>query len=334
MDRTEAMRIFVSVAELASFTGAAQVLNLPKSTITAGVQQLEQTLAVRLLQRTTRRVHLTQEGQVCLKRCQEILAAHVELDNLFRQEQELTGRLRVDLSIGMAVNMVVPRLPEFLERHPHLVLELGSTDRQVDLIQEGYDCVVRVGALPESGVIARKLGYFEVVTCASPAYLARFGTPQTPADLVGHRLVHYVQHLGKGTCAFDWRDPVDGSYHEMPLRGALTVNNSGAYLAACLAGLGLIQVPTYGVRAELDAGLLVEILADFRPEPMPVTLLFPDRHLPKRVQVFGAWLEGIIQPQLQDGHYSPRARAAAPSLPLASPCWAGWMGGTSVVPKV
>ncbi len=299
MDRTEAMRIFVNVAELASFSGAAQVLNLPKSTITAGVQQLEQELGARLLQRTTRRVQLTQEGQICLERCQELLKALGELDSMFRQEAELTGRLRVDLSIGMAKNMVVPRLPEFLERHPRLRLELGSTDRQVDLIQEGYDCVVRVGVLPESGVIARRLGSFQVVTCASPDYLARHGTPKSPTELADHRLIHYVQHLGSGSCSFEWRDPSDGQSHEMTLTGALTVNNSETYLAACLAGLGLIQVPSYGVRAELDTGALVEILADYRPEPMPVTLLFPSRHLPRRVQVFAAWLEGIIGPQLR-----------------------------------
>lgn len=292
MDQLDAMRVFVRVAELASFTAAAEELGLPKASVSGAVQQLERQLDARLLQRTTRRVQLTQDGHAVLERCKDLLSDVDELAAMFqRTPAALTGRLRVDMSTGLAKNLM-PRIPEFLARHPGITLELSSTDRRVDLIREGFDCVVRVGALQDSSLVARPLGQLRMVNCVSPAYAARFGVPVRLEDLAGHRLVHY----GRTPSAFEALD-AQGAVHELPMQGVLTVNESEAYRAACLAGLGIIQVPESGVRAELASGVLLEVLPEARAAPMPVHLLYPSRrHLSRRLRAFIDWLSEAIRP--------------------------------------
>ena len=190
MNQLDAMHVFVRVAELASFTRAADSLGLPKASASTAVQQLENLLGTRLLHRTTRKVQTTQDGQVFYERCKDLLADVDELQGMFRQApQALRGRLRVDMPSGMAHSVVIPRLPEFLDLHPQLELELSSADRRVDLVREGFDCVVRVGTLGDSALIARPLGQFRVANCASPTYLQRYGVPRTLEDLATHRLV-------------------------------------------------------------------------------------------------------------------------------------------------
>ena len=301
MNRIEAMQIYVSVAELASFTQTANTMGLPKASISTAVQQLESELGTRLLHRTTRRVQMTQDGQVFYERCQDLLADFEELQNLFRSsETALQGRLRVDMPSGVARDIVLPRLPEFLQAHPALNIELSSTDRRVDLIREGFDCVLRVGALGDSNLIARPLGYYRMINCASPGYVAQFGRPTHPDELAGHRLIHYVMTLGTHDSGFEYQDPDDaGTVKTVAMNGALTVNNSDAYYGACLAGLGVIQVPEAGVRAALDGGQLVELMPRYRAAPMPVALVYANRrHQPRRVQVFMNWLDSIMQPRL------------------------------------
>ena len=301
MNRIEAMQIYVSVAELASFTQTANTMGLPKASISTAVQQLESELGTRLLHRTTRRVQMTQDGQVFYERCKDLLADFEELQNLFRSnETALKGRLRVDMPSGVARDIVLPRLPEFLQAHPALNIELSSTDRRVDLIREGFDCVLRVGALGDSSLIARPLGYYRMVNCASPDYVAQFGLPTHPDELAGHRLIHYVMTLGARDSGFEYEDPDDaGTVKTVAMNGALTVNNSDAYYGACLAGLGIIQAPEAGVRAALDGGLLVELMPRYRAAPMPVALVYANRrHQPRRVQVFMNWLDSIMQPRL------------------------------------
>ncbi|WP_024302571.1 LysR family transcriptional regulator [Pseudogulbenkiania sp. MAI-1] len=299
MNQLEAMQIFVRVAELASFTRAAQSAGLPKASVSTAVQRLESLLGTRLLHRTTRKVQMTQDGQVFYERCKALLADMDELQTLFqRAPAALEGRLRVDMSIGIARNIVVPRLPEFLQAHPRIEVELSSTDRRVDLVQEGFDCVLRVGRLADSSLIARPLGQFRLLNCVSPAYLAAFGTPHTLEELAAHRLVHYVPTLGGKSPGLEYVDSV-GEVRFVPMAGVLTVNNSEAYLAACLAGLGLIQVPEPGVRELLVKGELVEVLPDYRAAPMPVSLLYANRHhLPRRVRVFMDWVEEVMRPFL------------------------------------
>jgi DNA-binding transcriptional LysR family regulator len=300
VNRLEAMQIFVRVAELAGFTRAADSLGLPKASVSTAVQQLETSLGARLLHRTTRKVQLTQDGRVFYERCKDLLADMDELQTMFQQdEQALRGRLRVDMSSGVARNFVVPRLPQFLQAHPQIELELSCTDRRVDLVREGFDCVLRVGALGDVNLIARPLGRFRIANCASPAYLRAHGTPQTLEDLADHRLIHYVQTLGSGSLGFEYPDGAGYSY--LPMEGALTVNNSEAYEAACVAGLGLIQAPAIGMQHLIEQGLLVEVLPRHRAEPMPVTLLYVNRrNLAKRVQVFMNWMAQSLRPYLDD----------------------------------
>lgn len=299
MDLLEATRTFLRVAELASFTQAADRLGLPKASVSGAVRQLEAHLGTRLLHRTTRRVQLTQDGRAYYERAQDLLADVDELESMFQLgEAAFTGRLRVDMPIGVARHFVMPRLPEFLAAHPGLGVELGSTDRRVDLVREGFDCVVRVGTLADSSLVARPLGHLRVLTLASPSYLAAYGTPRTPADLAGHRLVGYATVLGAKPEEFEYTDG-DGRLQTVPLPCTVVVNNSEAYAAACLAGLGLIQAPDGGLRAALARGDLVEVLADFRAAPMPVSLIYANRrHLPKRVQAFMRWLEDVLKPYL------------------------------------
>jgi DNA-binding transcriptional LysR family regulator len=300
MDQLEAMRVYARVAELASFTRAAQVLGWPKASVSTAVQRLEAQLGTRLLQRSTRRVHLTPDGQLYLERCRELLAELDELQQLFRpQAAGLQGRLRVDMPTGTARAVVVPRLPEFLARHPGLHIELGSTDRRVDLVGEGYDCVLRVGALEDSSLVARPLGRLAQLNCASPAYLEAFGTPRTLEDLQHHRLVHYAIGLGARGAGFEYVDPATGAARSLPMEGCLTVNNAQSYEAACLAGLGLIQAPDVALRPHLEAGRLVEVLPGWRAAPLPVTLLYANRrHVARRLQAFMAWLEEVLRPYL------------------------------------
>lgn len=299
MIRPELVQIYARVTELSSFTQAADSLGLPKASVSQAVQQLETTLGTRLLHRTTRRVQTTQDGQAFYERCKDMLADFDELQSMFQQgTQALRGRLRVDMPSGVARSQIIPRLPEFLQAHPHLEVELSSTDRRVDLVREGFDCVVRVGTLEESGLVARPLGQFVQLNCASPAYLATHGTPTTLDDLRAHRLVHYVGTLGARSPGFEVEE--NGVLRRVPMPGAVTVNNSDAYTAACLAGLGLIQAPAVGMRPLIAQGLLVEVLPDFRAPAMPVSLLYAHRrHLPRRVQALMAWMAQILAPHLE-----------------------------------
>ncbi|CAN7577468.1 LysR family transcriptional regulator [Acidovorax sp. LjRoot194] len=300
MNPLDRMQIFARVAELASFTQAAQVLGIPKANASLAVQQLEAQLGTRLLHRTTRRVQLTQDGQVYYERCKDLLADVEELQTLFTHPEgaDLQGRVRIDMSTGIARQLVLPRLPELLQRHALLHVELSSTDRRVDLVREGFDCVIRVGPVAEPGLVARPLGFVRVATCASPGYLAKKGTPRTLADLAQHDLVHYVSTLGTRSAGFEVQDGDSPQFH--PMDGRVTVNSAEAYLGACAAGLGLIQAPLLGVRELIDKGLLVEVLQDHPAPPMPVTLLYAHRrHLPQRVRVVMDWLAAVVQEHLQ-----------------------------------
>jgi DNA-binding transcriptional LysR family regulator len=298
MNQLDVMRTFIRVAELSSFTRAADSLGLPKASASTAVSKLETLLGTQLLHRTTRRVHLTADGQAFYERCKDLLDDVEELQSMFqRGPQMLRGRLRVDMSSGLARHLVLPGLPGFLEHHPQLEIELGSTDRRVDVVREGFDCVLRVGAVEDSTLVARRLGTLPVVNCASPAYLARHGTPRTVDDLDAHRLVHYVSTLGTRPPGFEYPDGDD--YRTRPMRGAVTVNSADAYVVACLAGLGLIQAPRTGVAHLLDDGSLVEVLPQLASEPMPVTLLYPQRrNLPRRVRAFMDWVAELLAPSL------------------------------------
>lgn len=300
MNTLESMRIFVRVAELGSFTQAAEGLALPKARVSTAVQKLENQLGTRLLQRTTRKVQLTQDGQAYYERCKDVLADVDEVQGMFQLKgsNAVRGRVRIDMSTGLARNAVIPQLGSLLAQHPQLEVELSSTERRVDLIREGFDCVLRAGNVADPALIGRTVAHMPMVNCASPAYLASHGTPQTLEDLATHRLVHYVPTLGARPDGFDVLD--GGQLRTVPMAGALTVNNAEAYQAACVAGLGLIQAPEVGVRELLASGQLVAVLPQWSAPAMPLTLLYANRrNLPTRVRVVMEWLVAVVQAHLQ-----------------------------------
>jgi DNA-binding transcriptional LysR family regulator len=293
------LRIFATVAELASFSRAAEQLGLAKGRVSTSVQQLEAQVGTRLLQRTTRSVRVTPDGERFLDRCKELLTEAEQLQAMFQPASTgLTGRLRIDLPNRLARDLVLPRLPEFLAAHPLLEIGISTTDRRVDLVHEGFDCVLRVGALVDSDLVARPLGLLRMRNVASPAYLRAHGTPRTLADLAQHRVVHYMPSLNAQGAAWDYVD-ADGQHRAMPMRAQVTVNGTDAYQAAALAGLGLIQSPAFGTEALVASGQLVEVLPAFVAPPMPVSLMLPHRRqLAPRVQAVMAWLTQLISPAL------------------------------------
>lgn len=293
MNRQDAMAAFVRVAELNSFTAAAASLGLPKSSASQAVSQLEAHLKVQLLYRTTRKVQLTHDGQAYYERCREVLAELDELDSMFEQKSDLTGSLRVDMPVSMARNFIVPRLPEFLSQHPGLDIELSCTDRRVDVVAEGFDCVIRVGMLSDSALISRNLGLMKMGNYASPAYLKQYGEPKGLDDLTDHRLIHYALHLGSRPYGFEYLE--GGDYKTVDMPGRITVNNTEAFQAAALAGLGLFQAPRTGNRRYVAEGALVEILQQYEAESLPVSLIYPRRrHQARRVRAFMDWVAGIM----------------------------------------
>lgn len=289
------MQLFLCVAERESFTRASDSLGIPKGSISRQIQALENMLGTRLLHRTTRRVQLTQDGMVYYERAKDLLANLDELDGLFQRDPaSVSGRLRIDMPVALARGLVIPRLRDFLQLYPGIELELSSCDRIVDVVREGFDCVVRVGHLKDSGLIARPVGTLIMANCASPDYLARFGYPDTLDDLTSHALIHYALNLGTPSQGFEVR--VDNATRWIKMGGTLTVNSTETYQASCLAGLGIIQAPYAGVKSLLKQGRLIEILPQYRAEPMPVSLLYPHRrNLSRRVHLFMEWLTAVLK---------------------------------------
>jgi DNA-binding transcriptional LysR family regulator len=298
MNQLEAMQIFVRVAELASYTRAAESLGMPKASMSTAVQQLESEFGAQLLHRTTRKVQMTLDGRACYERCKDLLADMDELRSMFQQgPQALRGRLRVDMPTGIARTTVIPQLPTFLRQHPRLEIELSCTDRKVDLVREGFDCVMRVGSVDDVSLIARPLGAFYVTNCASPEYVRIHGMPRTVEDLARHQLIHYVGTFGAKAMGFEYHDGAAYRMADMP--GVITVNSAEAYQESCLAGLGIIQAPGPGMRKLIEQGLLVEVAPELRAEPMPVWLLYAQRrNLSQRVQVFMSWIAELLKPHL------------------------------------
>lgn len=295
MENTEAIKRFIRVAELGSFTKAADSLDLPKASISQAVQYLENRLRTQLLHRTTRKVQLTPDGHVFYERSKDVLSEIDELDTLFQTDDaSVSGIVRVDMSYPMARNIVIPQLPEFLSRYPNIQVELSNTDRRVDLISEGFDCVVRTGVLTDSGLIVRHLGDMSQTNYVSPSYLAKFGQPKHPVELSRHRLIHYHVSTSAKFDAFEYWD--GQTCQRVPMQSWISVNNVDAYRAACVAGLGIMQAPYLGARQTLEKGDLVEILKDFRAPPMPVSLLYLHRrNLSKRVRIFMDWLSELVK---------------------------------------
>ncbi len=295
MDRIDLFRIFSRVVECASFTRAADTLGIPRSSVSAAVQELEGRVGARLLHRTTRHVSPTQDGTAFYERCQRVIAEVEDTENLFRQTTaQPSGKLRIDVPGRIGRLIIAPALPAFLDRYPQISIDLGVTDRAVNLVEDSVDCVLRVGPLSDSGLIARSIGKLALINVASPAYLKRHGVPESPNELGAHFAVNYASPSSGRVEDWEWIE--DGKLRTMPLPGRVTVNSAEAYIACCLAGLGLIQIPAYDVKQHLEARELVEVMPDKRAEAMPMTLLYPHRqHLSRRLQVFADWLEALLK---------------------------------------
>lgn len=287
MDRFEAMRLFTRIVERRSFTQAAADLDLPRSTATEAVQQLEARLGVRLLQRTTRQVSPTLDGEAYYQRCLRLLDELEEAEGAFRQRTP-RGLLRVDVQGALARRFVLPGLPDFLAAYPELKIQMTEGDRLVDLVREGVDCVLRLGDLSDSAMVGRRVALLPEVTCAAPAYLERMGTP-TLETLANHRMVGFL-HSSTGH-PYPLELTIDGKPREIAVPADVIVNSAENTVAMGLLGLGLIQVPRYRVEDGLADGTLVELLSDHPPTPTPVSLLYPrSRQLSPRVRVFIDWV--------------------------------------------
>lgn len=296
MDYFSAVKAFIQVVEAGSFVKAAQALNLPRNTVTKHIQSLESHLRVTLLNRTTRRVSLTNDGTAYYERMVRVIDQWLEAESdLASTQTRPHGRLRVDMGATMASMLVLPALPEFQTRYPELQLDIGVSDRPVDLLGDRVDCVIRGGTLNDPSLIARRLGSLAFVTCATPGYLANHGTPLHPRDLEqGHRMVRYFfagtqQRRPERFIQGDERITLDGHYF-------VSVNDSNALLAAALAGLGLLQTPRFMAEPHLASGALIQVLEDWTLEPNPIYIVYsPNRHLSARVRVFVEWLVELFE---------------------------------------
>lgn len=301
MDRFDQYRVFAQVAEMGSFIKAANALDAPRASVSAAIQQLESQLGVRLLHRTTRQVRLTADGEQLLARVRPLLAEVEDIDQLFHASQrQVSGRLSVDVPSRIARRLIAPALPNLLRRHPRLELALRSTDRAIDLVHEGVDCAVRIGALADSSLVVRPLGRIALINCASPAYLRDHGEPRQPADLSdGHWSVGYASP--KTGRELPWEVGAgDAGTPPAPLPSRVVVDNAENYIACCLAGLGLIQIPRFDVQHLLDAGELMEVMPGFRADAMPVSLIYPHRRQrTRRLTVFQEWFEALMRPHLE-----------------------------------
>ena len=294
MDRLQAMQVFTRVVDTNSFTRAAETLDLPRASVTTIIQNLEAFLGTRLMHRTTRRLSLTPDGAAYYERCVRILADVEETEASFQSgNKKPHGKLRIDMPGSIGRLLVIPSLCEFHTRYPDIDLQLGLSDRPVDLLQEGVDCVVRVGALQDSSLVARRIGLFEGVTCAAPDYLERAGMPTSLEDLENHKAVNYFSSRTGRT--IDWAFMVDGKEVEVKMKGIVSVNDADAYVTCGVEGFGLIQPALFMVLPHLRSGQLVEVLPELKPLPMPISAVYPhSRHLSPKVRVFVDWIAELF----------------------------------------
>ncbi|HYW58345.1 MAG TPA: LysR family transcriptional regulator [Polaromonas sp.] len=296
MDRFDAMQAFARVVEAGSFTKAAQTLHMSKTSVTQLVQQLEARLRVRLLNRTTRKVNVTADGAAYYERVLHVLADVDDAETSLSGASAVPrGRLRVDVPSPLATMILIPALPDFHEKYPDIQIDMGVSDRMVDIIGENVDCVVRGGELTDQSLMARHVGDLQLRVYAAPGYLRRFGTPLHPQELEDseHRVVgFYWARTGK---AFPYAMYKDGETIKVQGRYTLAVDDGNAYAAAGLAGMGVLWLPDYMARAHVIRGGLVPLLQDWRLDPMPLYVAFPPhRHVSAKLRVFIDWVVELM----------------------------------------
>ncbi len=295
MDQLATLNLFVRIVDRRSFSAAAADCGISRPVATSAIKALEQRLGTRLLQRSTRHVQPTVEGEAYYVRCVAILTDIEDADR--SASGSVAGVVRVDVAGYLARTVLLPALPEFLERHPALRVHLGEGERFVDLVREGVDCVVRAGELTDSGMAVRRLGVMEEATVASPGYLAAHGTPVSPDDLRGHQMVGFVSSRTGQPLPLEFTR--DGQVIEVALPARVLVGGADTSAAAARLGLGLVQAPRYRFADDLASGALVEVLKNFSPTPTPLSVLYPsNRQLSPRVRIFVDWLVQTVKPRL------------------------------------
>ena len=294
VDKLRAMEVFVRVVETGAFTRAADGMALPKATVATLVQKLEASLGVRLLNRTTRSVSVTPDGEAYYERCVAILGQIRETEEaLTGQRTAPRGRLRVEAPTLMARSIFVPALPEFFARYPDVSLALSCKERRADLVEEGIDCAIWSGEIEESSLVARRVGFLYYATCASPAYLARHGQPAHPDDLRAHRCINHFQVGGRTT---DWFFSRGRERVQVALGGHVALDDENSYVAAAEAGLGIAQIPAFVLKDAMERGTLDLVLPDWFPEPSPLHVVYPrHRQLTSRVRVFVDWVAALLE---------------------------------------
>lgn len=296
MDQLSAMRVFVRVVESGNFSRAAETLSIPKATVTNLVQGLETHLRTKLLNRTTRRVTVTTDGALYYERAAQLLTEIDELDNsLSNSHSAPTGRLRVEMAGAFAESIVIPALCDFYKRYPDIRVDLGVGDRLVDYLAENVDCALRAGTPMDQSLIARKVIDIDMITCAAPAYIEKFGLPEHPEDLRDkHVCVAYLR--AQTSKPFPFEFVRDGQTLVIDSNYLLSVNDGRSYLSAAFSGLGVVQSPRFMVRDAIESGRLRQVLADWQIEPMPAYIVYPQtRHLSNKVRVFVDWLANLLR---------------------------------------
>ena len=295
MDLFHAMRVFNKVVETNSFSLAADSLGLPRASVTTTIQALEKHLQTRLLNRTTRKISLTPEGSVYYDRSVQILADIEDVESNFHDpERGPRGRFRIDVKASIGRRIIIPNLSDFYAKYPDIDLVIGMNDRPVDLVQDAVDCVIRVGQLQDSNLVARRIGTIHFVTVASPEYLSKNGEPKTIQDLKDHQVVNYFDsRTGRNV---DWNFVVNGETKNVGVNGVISVNDGSSYIDLALQGFGLIQCPYYMVAEHLEKGALKQVLSEWLPVPLPISLVYlQNRHLSPKVRVFVDWVVALFQ---------------------------------------
>ena len=296
MDKFKALEAFVRVVDTGGITRAAELLNAPKASVSTLIQELEAQLGVRLLHRTTRKVTVTADGAAYYERCIRLLDDLREADeSVSAQQGSTSGRLRVDVPTSMGSLLMFAGMKDFLARYPQINLEMGCSDRIVNMVSEGVDCVIRVGEVTDPAVVARRIGSMRFVTCAAPSYIAAHGKPAHPDDLMQHRWIGYFMSSAPGR-VFPVDFAKDGQRLERIIDCALSVNDSNVYDDAVRAGLGVGQLPSYAFECARESGDLVEVLGDWTTDALPVHVLYPsNRLLSTRVQAFVEWVAEFFE---------------------------------------
>lgn len=294
-DQLAAMRAFARVVEAGTFTRASESLGMPKATLTKLIQMLEAHLRTRLLNRTTRRVTVTADGAAYYERAIQLLADLDELDGSLATSQAMPkGRIRIDVSATLALLIIIPALPDFHARYPDIQIDIGVTDRPVDLVAENVDCVVRGGEIADQSLIARRIAEMHFVTCAAPSYLERYGEPKAPSDLDrGHLVVGYFS----AESGQRWPMVFKSGSEKVEITGRYVAafNDGNAYVSAAVAGLGVIQAPLFMVRQYFADGRLQPILKQWTGEAMPLHVVYPpNRHLSAKLRILVDWFVEIF----------------------------------------